>query len=66
MAACDRILARGMPGALKTSGEATRTVVIELNNLEAAAKCNIGDGYQTALVVLDGGPIREFRYIETG
>ena len=63
-AAGGRILARGMPVAVKEAGEATRTVVIEWESLEAAEKGYGSDGYQAALTALDGGAIREFRYIE--
>ena len=38
MAAGGRILARGLPVAVKEAGEATRTVVIEWDSLEAAEK----------------------------
>ena len=38
MAAGGRILARGMPVAVKEAGKATRTVVIEWDSLEAAEK----------------------------
>ena len=63
-AAGGRILARGTPVALKEAGEATRTVVIEWDSLEAAEKGYSSRGYQAALTALDGGAIREFRYIE--
>ena len=64
MAAGGRILARGQPVAVKEAGEPTRTVVIEWDSLEAAEKGYSSDGYQAALTALDGGAIREFRYIE--
>lgn len=64
MAAGGRILARGLPVAVKEAGEATRTVVIEWDSLEAAEKGYASDGYQAALTALDGAAIREFRYIE--
>ena len=64
MAAGGRILARGLPVAVKEAGEPTRTVVIEWDSLEAAEKGYSSDGYQAALTALDGGAIREFRYIE--
>ena len=59
-----RIIARGTPVAVKEAGEATRTVVIEWGNLDAAEKAYNSEGYQEALAVLDGGAVREFRYIE--
>ena len=64
IAAGGRILARGMPIAVKEAGETTRTVVIEWESLEAAEKGYASDGHQAALTALDGGAIREFRYIE--
>ena len=64
MAAGGRILARGMPVAVKEAGKPTRTVVIEWDSLEAAEKGYSSRGYQAALTALDGGAIREFRYIE--
>ena len=63
-AAGGRIIARGIPVAVKEAGEATRTVVIEWDNLDAAEKAYNSEGYQEALAVLDGGAVREFRYIE--
>ena len=64
MAAGGRILARNMPVAVKEAGEATRTVVIESDSLQVAEEGYASDGYQAALTALDGGAIREFRYIE--
>ncbi len=65
MAAGGRILARNMPVAVnKKAGEATRTVVIESDSLQVAEEGYASDGYQAALTALDGGAIREFRYIE--
>ncbi len=64
MATGGRILARGLPVAVKEAGEPTRTVVIEWDSLEAAEKGYSSDGYQAVLTALDGGAIREFRYIE--
>ena len=63
-AAGGRIIARGIPVAVKEAGEATRTVVIEWDNLDAAEKAYNSEGYQEALAVLDGGAVRDFRYIE--
>ena len=64
IAAGGRILARGMPVTVKEAGEASRTVVIEWDSREAAEKGYASDGYQAALTALDGGAIREFRYVE--
>ena len=59
-----RILARGMPIEVSEAGEATRTVVIEWDSLEAAKAGYASAGYQEALALLDGSAVREFRYIE--
>ena len=63
-AAGGRFLARSIPVAVKEAGEFTRTVVIEWDSLETAQKAYDGDAYQKALEALDGGAIREFRYLE--
>ncbi len=59
-----RFLARGIPVAVKESGEKTRTVVIEWESLESAENAYNSEGYQAALRELEGSAIREFRYIE--
>ena len=59
-----RFLARGIPVLTKESGEKTRTVVLEWENLEHAEHGYNSDGYQEALRALDGAAIREFRYVE--
>ena len=64
MVAGGRILARGLPVAVKEAGEATRTVVIESDSLQVAEEGYASDGYQAALTALDGAAIREIRYIE--
>ena len=46
------------------AGEFTRTVVIEWDSLDTAQNAYDGDAYQKALEALDGGAIREFRYLE--
>ena len=61
-----RILARGMPIAVKEAGEATRTVVIEWDSMDAAEAGYNSAAYQQALAALDGSAVREFRYIELG
>lgn len=57
-------LARGMPVAVKEAGRNTRTVVIEWPSMAAADAAYNSDGYQAALKALDGGAVREFRYVE--
>ena len=63
-AAGGKFLARGIPIAVKEAGEFTRTVVIAWDSLETAQNAYDGDAYQKALEALDGGAIREFRYLE--
>ena len=63
-AAGGRVIARGIPIAVKEAGEATRTVVIEWDSIDAAEKGYNSGGYQEAKAALDGGAVREFRYIE--
>ena len=63
-AAGGKFLARGVPLAVREAGEFTRTVVIEWDNLETAQNAYDGDEYQKALKALDGGAVREFRYLE--
>ncbi len=63
-AAGGKILARGMPVAAREAGEIKRTVVIEWESMEAADKGYESEGYQEAIKVLDGGAVRDFRYIE--
>lgn len=59
-----RFLARGIPVAVKESGEKTRTVVIEWKSLESAENAYNSEEYQAALRELEGSAIREFRYVE--
>ena len=59
-----KFLARGLPVAVREAGEKTRTVVIEWENLEMANNAYNSEGYQKAMKALDGGALREFRYVE--
>ena len=59
-----KFLARGLPVAVREAGEKTRTVVIEWENLEVANNAYNSEGYQKAMQALDGGAVREFRYVE--
>ena len=59
-----KFLARGLPVAVREAGEKTRTVVIEWENLEVANNAYNSEGYQKAMKALDGGAVREFRYVE--
>ena len=64
MKAGAKFLARGLPVAVREAGEKTRTVVIEWENLEVANNAYNSEGYQKAMKALDGGAVREFRYVE--
>jgi uncharacterized protein (DUF1330 family) len=64
LAAGAKFLARGMPIAIKESGQKSRTVVIEWESLEAAFAGYNSSGYQVALKALDSSAERDFRYIE--
>ena len=59
-----KFLARGLPVAVREAGEKTRTVVIEWENLEVTNNAYNSEGYQKAMKALDGGAVREFRYVE--
>lgn len=59
-----RFLARGQPVHTEEEGKMTRTVVVEWESLEAAKAGYHSADYQDALVALDGGAVREFRYVE--
>ena len=65
MAAVGRgIIVHGIGVTVKETGKVTRAEVIEWDNLDAAEKGYNSEGYQEALAALDGGAVREFRYIE--
>ena len=59
-----KFLARGLPISVKEAGEATRTVVIEWENLATAEAAYNSEEYQAAIAKLGGSAIREFRYIQ--
>jgi uncharacterized protein (DUF1330 family) len=59
-----RFLARGMPVALKESGEKTRTVLLEWDDLDTALKGYESPEYQHAMEVLGDSAVRDIRYVE--
>ncbi len=64
-AAGGRVLARGMPAAVKEQGRSLRTVVFEFDSLQAAMAAYESAGYKAALAAL--GPnaaVRDIRIIE--
>jgi uncharacterized protein (DUF1330 family) len=62
-AAGGTFLVRGMPEATFEKGEATRTVVIEFDSVEAAVAAHESEAYQEALRALDGGADRDMRVV---
>ncbi|NPC97022.1 DUF1330 domain-containing protein [Nocardioides sp. zg-DK7169] len=62
-AAGGTFVARGLPEQTWEAGEATRTVVIRFDSVEAARAAHDGPAYQAALAALDGGAVREIRVV---
>ncbi|GAA5134545.1 hypothetical protein GCM10023339_71280 [Alloalcanivorax gelatiniphagus] len=62
-AAGGTFLVRGVPEATFEKGEATRTVVIEFESVEAAVAAHESEAYQEALRALDGGADRDMRVV---
>ncbi len=62
-AAGGRFLVRGLPEATFELGEATRTVVIEFDSVEAAVAAHDSDAYQAALSALGDGADRGIRVV---
>ena len=58
-----RFLARGLPEATFERGEATRTVVIEFESVEAAVAAHDSEDYQEALRALGDGAERDLRVV---
>lgn len=56
-------LARSVPELTFEEGVATRTVIIEFADVEAARAAHDGPAYQEALAALDGGAVREIRIV---
>jgi uncharacterized protein (DUF1330 family) len=56
-------IARGLPEQTYESGEATRTVLIEFADVDAARAAHDGPAYQEALAALDGGAVRDLRIV---
>ncbi|GEP39874.1 hypothetical protein NPS01_35370 [Nocardioides psychrotolerans] len=56
-------LARGMPEQTYEAGEATRSVLIEFDSVDAARAAHDSPTYQEALAALDGGAVRDLRIV---
>jgi uncharacterized protein (DUF1330 family) len=62
-AAGGTFLARGLPEQTYEAGQQTRTVLIRFDSVEAARAAHDSPGYQAALAALDGGAIRDMRFV---
>ncbi|MBS0298025.1 MAG: DUF1330 domain-containing protein [Proteobacteria bacterium] len=64
-AAGGRILARGIPAAVKENGLMQRTVIIEFDSVEAAEAAYQSPAYQEAVAHLANGAVdRDIRFVE--
>jgi uncharacterized protein (DUF1330 family) len=62
-AAGGTFVARGLPEQTYEAGEATRTVVIVFDSVDAARAAHDSDAYRQALAALDGGAVRDMRVL---
>lgn len=62
-AAGGRFLARGLPEQVYELGEATRTVLIEFDSVEAARAAHDSPAYAEALAALGDGARRDLRIV---
>ncbi|MCW2786166.1 MAG: hypothetical protein JWP74_2683 [Marmoricola sp.] len=56
-------LARALPEQVYEAGEATRTVIIAFDSVDAARAAHDSPAYQEALVALGDGAVREIRLV---
>lgn len=63
LAAGGRFLARGFPEVTYEAGEATRTVIIEFDSVEAAQAAHDSPAYTEALAALGDGAVRDIRLV---
>ena len=63
-AAGGTFLARGTPEQTYESGEATRTVLIEFESVDAAKAAHDSAAYQEALAALGDGAVRDMRIVQ--
>lgn len=56
-------IARGLPEQTYEAGEATRTVIIEFESVDAARHAHDSPAYREALNALDGGVVRDLRIV---
>lgn len=62
-AAGGTFVARGLPEQTYEAGQATRTVVIVFDSVDAARAAHDSPAYQEALAALDGGAVRDMRIV---
>ncbi|WP_107774982.1 DUF1330 domain-containing protein [Nocardioides sediminis] len=62
-AAGGTFVARGLPEQTYEAGQATRTVVIVFDSVDAARAAHDSPDYREALAALDGGAVRDMRII---
>jgi uncharacterized protein (DUF1330 family) len=62
-AAGGTFVARGLPEQTYEAGEKSRTVLIAFDSVEDACAAHDSPAYQEALVVLDGGAVRDIRIV---
>ena len=56
-------VARGLPEHIYEEGQATRTVLIRFESVEAARAAHDSEAYQHALAVLGDGAVRDMRIV---
>ena len=59
-----KVLARGVAAFAFEHGIKERTVLIEFPDVEAALSTHDSPAYQEALAALDGGAVRDLRFVE--
>jgi uncharacterized protein (DUF1330 family) len=62
-AAGGTFVARGLPEQTYEAGENTRTVLVAFDSVEDARAAHDSPAYQEAVVVLDGGAVRDIRIV---
>jgi uncharacterized protein (DUF1330 family) len=62
-AAGGRFLVRGIPAHVYEAGLLERTVVIEFDSVESAVAAHDSPAYKKALEALDGGAVRDLRFV---
>ncbi len=58
-----RFIARGMPEKVYEDGLQERVVLIEFDSVDAAVAAHDSPAYAAALAALDGGAVRDIRFV---